>query len=148
LDKKTLGKIWNVVYQNQNVDNNNGSNNDTKNNGLNENSFYAMFHIVYNLKRYYGNLECPDQLPPCLTNEVINKLGSPIKIKSKTKQLMTKPIKKKQLRKIQKQKPIKKIIKRKKEKNFDKNHDENNKTDRNDSYSSNNGLNGKKILMI
>jgi len=81
LDKKTLGKIWNLVDPN-------------KKNGLDHNAFYAMFHIVFHLRKNQGKLECPDQLPPCLHNDVVEKLGSNVISKIRIKKKTTKPVKK------------------------------------------------------
>jgi len=81
LDKKVLGKIWNLVEdykQGGPV---------SKDVGLDPSAFYAMFHIVFHLRKNQGKLECPDKIPPCLHHDIIEKLGtnvvSKIKIKKK-----------------------------------------------------------------
>jgi len=101
LDKKLLGKIWNIVDQNKEAG------------GLSENGFFAMFHIVFNLKKYNGKLECPDVIPPCLNPNVINKLGTSQIVKVKVKRTIYRPKTIKETKKIRKQRPVKKIVKQK-----------------------------------
>jgi len=102
LDKKVLGKVWNIVEQNK------------EGTGLTENGFFGMFHIVFKLLKYNGKLECPDVLPPCLRSDVMDKIGTPVIIKTKVKKMVATPKTIKEKIKIKKQKPAKKIIKQKK----------------------------------
>merc|ERR1712113_114407 len=72
LNRKLLAKIWVLSDQN-------------KQGKLSEEMFCTMFHLVMKIKKSGGKLQVPQQLPPCLTIDVVEKLGTKIQKITKTK---------------------------------------------------------------
>eukprot|EP00483_Globobulimina_turgida_P007687 UN07702 len=63
LNRKVLAKIWVLSDQ-------------KKQGKLTEPMFCSMFHLVMKIKKSGNKLSAPNQLPQCLTEAVVQKLGT------------------------------------------------------------------------
>jgi len=102
LNRKLLAKIWVLSDQN-------------KQGKLSEEMFCTMFHLVMKIKKSQGKLQVPQQLPVCLTIDVVGKLGTKIEKITKQKKIITqkKTIKVKNPNKKMKKSKVKKNKKKK-----------------------------------
>merc|ERR1712154_96066 len=98
LNRKLLAKIWVLSDQN-------------KQGKLSEEMFCTMFHLVMKIKKSGGKLQVPQQLPVCLTIDVVGKLGTKIEKITKQKKIIT------QKKTIKVKNPNKKMNKSKVKKN-------------------------------
>eukprot|EP00485_Elphidium_margaritaceum_P001065 CAMPEP_0202695512 /NCGR_PEP_ID=MMETSP1385-20130828/9093_1 /ASSEMBLY_ACC=CAM_ASM_000861 /TAXON_ID=933848 /ORGANISM="Elphidium margaritaceum" /LENGTH=891 /DNA_ID=CAMNT_0049351553 /DNA_START=69 /DNA_END=2741 /DNA_ORIENTATION=- len=77
LNRKVLAKIWTLADQD-------------KKGKLSEALFCVMFHIVFKIKKSNQRLQVPQQVPACLTVDVVAKLGTKVTRTVKQKQWVTK----------------------------------------------------------
>merc|ERR1712176_771027 len=65
LNRKLLAKLWSICDQ-------------KKQSKLTEPMFCAMFHLVMKIKKSGNKMQVPSALPTCLTEDVVDKLGTKI----------------------------------------------------------------------